>query len=114
MKKKSEILVTVELDENNIPVNMRWTSSADNQEGACKAFLMSFWDEKEKNSMHLHLWTREMLVDEMKQFLHQALLSYADTVKKSTGDEKLATSIYDYCHEFALKAGILKKIDDVQ
>ena len=111
MKKKSEIHITVELDENNIPVTMQWSSSDGAQGGSCKAFFMSLWDEKEKNSMHLHLWTKEMLVDEMKQFMHQALLSQADTVKKAIGDEKLASSLYDYCHDFALKAGILKKIE---
>lgn len=111
MKKKSEIHITVELDENNIPVTMQWSSSDGAQGGTCKAFFMSLWDEKEKNSMQLHLWTKEMLVDEMKQFMHQALLSQADTVKKAIGDEKLAASLYDYCHDFALNAGILKKID---
>src|SRR3984957_7427761 len=111
MTKKTEINIAIELDENNLPISMNWTSSDNKQQGACKAMFMSLWDEKEKNSMHLHLWTKEMLVDEMKQFMHQALLSQADTTKKAIGDEKLASSLYDYCHEFAMKSGILKKIE---
>ena len=110
MNKKSEIHITVDLDENNVPVSMKWSASDGNQGGDCRAFFMSLWDEKEKNSMHLHLWTKEMMLDEMKQFMHQALLSQADTIKKAVGDEKLASSLYDYAHEFALKAGILKNI----
>ena len=110
MKKKSEVHITVELDENNIPASMEWSSSDGNQGGKCRAFFMSLWDEKEQNSMHLHLWTKEMMLDEMKQFIHQSLLGQADTIKKALGDEPLAGSLYDYAHEFALKAGILKNI----
>jgi|SRR6185312_3430562 len=111
MAKKTEINITVELDENNLPVNMKWTSSDNKETGNCKAMLLSLWDEKEKNSMHLHLWVKEMMLDEMKQFVHQTLLSQSDTIKRATGEEKLAASLYDYAHEFALQAGILKKID---
>jgi gliding motility-associated protein GldC len=110
MTKKSEIHITVEMDENNVPTSMKWSASDGAQGGDCRAFFMSIWDEKEKNSMHLHLWTKEMLLDEMKQFMHQALLSQADTLKKAVADEKLAESLYDYAHEYALKAGILKNI----
>jgi hypothetical protein len=59
----------------------------------------------------LHLWTKEMLVDEMKQFTHQVLLAQSDTIKKAVGEEKLAASLYDFAHEFALQAGILKNIE---
>ena len=110
MAKKTEINIAIELDENNLPIAMNWTSSDNKQNGACKAMFLSLWDEKEKNSMHLHLWTKEMLVDEMKQFAHQVLLAQSDTIKKAVGEEKLAASLYDFAHEFALQAGILKNI----
>jgi gliding motility-associated protein GldC len=111
MAKKTEINITIELDENNLPVTMNWVSSDNKQSGNCKAMFLSLWDEKEKNSMHLHLWTKEMLVEEMKQFMHQNLLGQSDTIKRAVNDEKLAASLYDFAHEFALKAGILKNIE---
>ncbi len=111
MTKKSEIHITVDLDENNVPLAMKWSASDGNQGGDARAIFMSIWDEKEKNSMHLHLWTKQMLLDEMKQFMHQALLSQADTLKKAVGEEALAESLYDYAHEYALKAGILKNLE---
>jgi gliding motility-associated protein GldC len=111
MTKKTEINIAIELDENNLPISMNWTSSDNKQQGACKAMFLSLWDEKEKNSMHLHLWTKEMLVDEMKQFAHQVLLAQSDTIKKAVGEEKLAASLYDFAHEFALQAGILKNME---
>lgn len=110
MAKTTEIKITVQLDENNLPISMNWSASDTQQQGAVKGMLLSMWDEKEKNSMHLHLWTKDMLTDEMKQFMHQTLLGQSDTVKRALNDEKLAASLYDYAHEFALQAGILKDV----
>ncbi len=111
MAKKTEINITVDLDENNLPTTMHWSSSDTKEQGAVRGMLLSMWDEKQKNSMHLHLWTKEMTTDEMKQFVHQTLLSQSDTIKRALGDEKLAASLYDYAHEFALQAGILKNAE---
>ena len=109
MNKKSEIHITVELNENNLPVKMNWTSSQNNEGGECKSFFLALWDGKEQSSLHLNLWTKEMNTDEMRQFVHQMLLNQSDTLKKATGDEPLAASLYDYSHEYAVKSGILKE-----
>lgn len=109
MNKKSEINITVELDENNLPVKMNWSSSQNNDRGECKSFFLALWDGQQQSSLHLNLWTKEMGVDEMKQFIHQLLLNQSDTLKKATADEALAATLYDYSHEYALKAGILKE-----
>lgn len=111
MGKTTELNITVELDENNLPINMKWSSSDGDQKSESKALFLSLWDEKEKNSMHLHLWTKEMMLDEMKQFMHQTLLAQSDTIKRAIGDEKLAGLLYDFAHEFALQAGILKNVE---
>jgi gliding motility-associated protein GldC len=39
-----------------------------------KAIMLSVWDSKEKESMRIDLWTKEMPVDEMKIFFHQTLV----------------------------------------
>ena len=64
--KKSEINFTVELDENNLPNNIEWKASDANEGGSTKSVMMSLWDVKEKNTMRIDLWTKDMLVDEMK------------------------------------------------
>ena len=109
MTKKSEINITVELNENNLPVNMHWSSSENNESGECKSFFLALWDAKEQTSLHLNLWTKDMNVEEMRQFVHQMLLNQSDTLKRATGDEALAATLYDYSHEFAKKSGILKE-----
>ncbi len=108
MNTKSEIHITVELNENKLPVKMNWTSTENNESGECKSFFLALWDTKDQTSLHLNLWTKDMNVDEMRQFMHQMLLNQSDTLKKATGDEALAASLYDYSHEYAIKAGILK------
>ena len=109
MSKKSEIHITVELDENKLPVKMNWNSSENNESGECKSFFLALWDGKEQSSLHLNLWTKEMNVDEMRQFIHQMLLNQSEMLKKATGDEALAASLYDYSHEYAKKSGILRE-----
>jgi len=109
MNKKSEIHITVELNENKLPVKMNWSSTENNEGGECKSFFLAIWDGKEQTSLHLNLWTKEMNVEEMRQFIHQMMLNQSDTLKKATGDDKLAAALYDSSHEFAMKAGILKE-----
>jgi gliding motility-associated protein GldC len=109
MNSKSEIHITVELNENKLPVKMNWTSSDGGEGGECKSFFLAIWDGKEQNSLHLNLWTEEMNVEEMRQFIHQMLLNQSDTLKKATGDVALAASMSDYSHEYAIKSGILKQ-----
>lgn len=48
MSKESEIHITVELDENKLPVKMNWNSSENNESGECKSFFLALWDGKLK------------------------------------------------------------------
>jgi gliding motility-associated protein GldC len=52
-----------------------------------------------------------MMVDEMKIFFHQTLLSMAETLKRATGEEKMAEDMKDFCAHFAEKMNLLKKGD---
>jgi gliding motility-associated protein GldC len=108
MSKKSEIKIEVELNENNLPVAMKW-SAQDGQitDNPASAFLLSIWDPKEKNTMKIDLWTKDMTIEEMKQFFHQTLLTLADTFEKSTGENLISEDLRDYCYHFAEKMNIL-------
>lgn len=106
--KTSEISVKVGLNSNNVPVRMNWTApdgSVTNEE--TKAFLMSIWDPKENNTMKIDLWTKEMSIEEMKQFFHQTLLTMADTFERATGEANISEDLRDYCYHFAEKMQIL-------
>jgi len=101
---KSEITLTVGLDENRVPEKLNWSAQdggVDNEEA--KAMLLSVWDSKNKESLKIDLWTKDMPVDEMKIFFHQTLVSLSDTFMKATQDEKMTATMKDFCDYFAEK-----------
>ena len=100
----SEITLTVGLDENRVPETLNWSAQdgeIDNEEA--KAMLLSVWDSKNKESLKIDLWTKDMPVDEMKIFFHQTLVSLSDTFMKATQDEKMTATMKDFCAYFAEK-----------
>ena len=108
---KSEIKFTVQLDENNIPVSIDWQATDSGADGnlPCKALMVSLWDPNENHTLRIDLWTKEMLVDEMKKFYHQSLVSMADTFQRATGEEKMAGDMKDFSEYFAEKMGLITK-----
>jgi gliding motility-associated protein GldC len=102
--KKFEIKFDIELDGNKVPEKMHWTAEdggISNQE--TKAIMLSVWDAKQKESLRIDLWTKDMPVDEMKIFFHQTLVAMADTFQRATTDEKMADTMRDFCDYFAEK-----------
>ena len=107
--KTSEIKFAVALDENNLPVSINWEAAGADEKSTCKSVMITLWDAKENNTLRIDLWTKDMLVDEMKIFFHQTLLSMADTLKRATGEEKMAEDLKDFSAHFAEKMNLLKK-----
>lgn len=101
--KQSEINITVKLDENHVPQKIIWTSKDEIQEATseCKALMMSLWDAKENNTLRIDLWTKEMMIDEMKHFFFQSMITMADTYERATSDAVSAKEI----REFSKKMG---------
>ena len=102
--KRFEIKFDIELDGNKVPEKMHWTAEdggISNQE--TKAMMLSVWDAKNKESLRIDLWTKDMPVDEMKIFFHQTLVAMADTFQRATTDEKMADTMRDFCDYFAEK-----------
>jgi len=107
---KSEININIELDENRVPEKLNWTAKdggVENEE--TKAMFLSFWDSKNKESLRIDLWTKDMPVDEMKIFFHQTLVSMSETYHRATQDEKMSTTMKDFCDYFAEKLELRKE-----
>ncbi|MCM4169413.1 hypothetical protein KCTC52924_00447 [Arenibacter antarcticus] len=105
----SEINLTISLDENRVPEKLIWSAEdggISNEEA--KAVLLSVWDSKNKESLKIDLWTKDMPVDEMKIFFHQTLVSLSDTFYKATQDEKMTATMKDFCDYFAEKLELKK------
>ncbi|MDG1147555.1 MAG: gliding motility protein GldC [Crocinitomicaceae bacterium] len=106
--KSSEITVKVGLNSNNLPIGMKWTATdGDIVDAPAKAMMLSMWDHSQNNTMKIDLWTKDMSVEEMKQFFHQTLLTMADSFEKATGEQNICEDLRDYCYHFAEKMEIL-------
>jgi gliding motility-associated protein GldC len=106
---KSKIEFIIGLDENKIPEKLNWTAEEggiSNEEA--KALMISVWDAKAKDTLRMDLWTKDMPVDQMKQFFHQTLVSMADTFERATNDEKMTATMRDFCDYFAEKLELKK------
>lgn len=110
-QKESEIKFTIVLDENNVPESIEWEAEDEGEikKNPSKAIMTSIWDTKDKSTMRIDLWTKDMHLDEMKMFFHQSLLSMADTFERATSEKAITEDLRDYCAHFADKMQILKK-----
>ncbi|EAR13357.1 hypothetical protein PI23P_02647 [Polaribacter irgensii 23-P] len=103
-KHNSEIKFKVALDVNKVPEEISWSATdGDIENEASKAIMISVWDHKKKDTLRMDLWTKDMPVDEMKQFYHQTLVAMADTFERATADEKMGATMRDFCDYFAEK-----------
>jgi len=87
--RKSSIHIDVTLDQENIPEEISWHAS-DNpgQVEKTKSFALSFWDSENSAIMRIDLWTKDMLVGEMKRFFLQSLGGMNETLQSATNDQE--------------------------
>lgn len=104
---KKEIKFTVELDENNVPENLSWNSSEDEKDGEdIKSLLIAVWDKEEKLTKRIDLWTKDMYVEEMKMMYFQTLMTMADGLERSTGENEVAAELRTFGKKMAEKMNI--------
>ena len=105
MSKKSEIKITVSLDDKSNPEKIEWEATDSQFEGKkpTRTLLLSLWDEKENVTLGIDLWTKEMTVNDMNIHFRQVLLKLADTFERSTRNKEGATMIRNFEKEFAKK-----------
>tara|TARA_B110000046_G_C12996256_1_gene400138 strand:+ start:700 stop:1038 length:339 start_codon:yes stop_codon:yes gene_type:complete len=104
----SEITFKIKMDENQIPEYIEWVASDSAEKGICDAAFLTIWDKKEKNTLRIDLWTKDMMVDDMQIFFHQMMLSMSDTYARATGDSKVSADMKEFALEMGNKMGIIK------
>ena len=99
--KKSTINFVVELDQNNIPEKIMWeaTDKPDPNMSETKAISLALWDERQKNTLRIDLWTKDMPVMEMKRFYIDCLGGLAQSMLNSTGDEHMSNETNALCEK---------------
>jgi gliding motility-associated protein GldC len=108
-EKQTSITFHIALDENQVPEQIVWQASDNAEQGECDAAFLTIWDKKDKNTLRIDLWTKDMMIDDMHIFFHQMILSMSDTYKRATGDEQISKDMKDFAFTMGEKLGILKK-----
>ena len=99
---KSQINFQVELDEEKIPKDISWEATDRGMNGLkpCNAVMMSIWDPKDNTTLRIDLWTKDMLVDDMKRFFYENFVTMADTYTRATNDTENAGKIKKFAEDF--------------
>ncbi|MFA3783146.1 gliding motility protein GldC [Melioribacteraceae bacterium 4301-Me] len=102
MARRAEITLYVDLDDNQYPEKIAWKATDLPNESlqSCNAFLLSIWDSNQRSTYSIDLWTKEMLIDDMKDFFAQTFLKLADTYYNSTRDSRGADMIKIFANNF--------------
>ena len=110
MAKESNINFKVTLDENHLPEKINWEAEGSDKMGEnnSKAIMLALWDQDENNTLRIDLWTKDMMVDEMKKFTCQNIITMADAFERSTGEKTIANEIREFGKSVAIKLGVLK------
>lgn len=106
--KTTELSFKVTVDENNLPVRIEWEAPGAGEKSECKSLMVAIWDAKENNTLRIDLWTKDMMVDEMKKFYHQNIMTLTDTYLRATNDNATADRIRDVMTEVGKTSGVLK------
>jgi gliding motility-associated protein GldC len=101
----SEIKFNIRLDEDKIPETITWSASDSGIEGVkpCRATMLTIWDPKENTTLRIDLWTKEMLIDDMKRFFYESFMSMADTYQRATNDLEASNEIKKFAEAFGKK-----------
>ena len=112
VKRSSNINISVGLDKDNIPVEIKWKAEDDpsgSNQQECKAMLLSIFDKASQDTMKIDLWTTEMQVKEMDQFFYQSLRALADTYLRATKNEALAEDMKRFAQYFGEQTSLMQK-----
>jgi len=97
----STINIEVGLDDKNIPEKISWNAT-DGEPGThdSAAMLLALWNAKEKTSMRIDLWTKDMTIPEMNIFVFQTLLGMSDTFERATHNQTGANDLRQFAKTF--------------
>jgi gliding motility-associated protein GldC len=112
VKKISEIMIRVGLDEANVPVAIDWAASDSHEEGvydACKAMAIALFDKEKRDTLRIDLWTKELQVMEMDRFMYQVLQSLSQTYLRATQNKEMAEEMAKFAHYFGEQTEIIPK-----
>jgi len=106
MEKTADIHLRVQRDARDDIEAITWRATDAPEPGVqqARAMILALWDASARNALRIDLWTKEMTVEDMNDFLFQTLLTLADTYKNATNNLEIMADIKTFAREFAEKA----------
>jgi len=109
---KSEIKITVTLNDDNQPTDIVW--SADSPDGeqlrASKAMLLSLFDKESLETFKIDLWTLDLQVAEMDRMMFHTLRALTETYYTATKNEELASQMKSFVDHFGKYTKIIPEV----
>lgn len=96
--RQSEIKIVVTLDDNKVAEKIEWFADdkpETQEQEDTRAFSLSLWDHAKRSTLQIDLWTKEMLVDDMKRMAIDTISSLSQSVLNATKDEVMAKEMDD-------------------
>lgn len=108
--KKSDIIISVSLNEDKLPLAISWNADDSGVDGdrQSKAIMIALFDLQEKTTMRIDLWTKEMMVEEMQLFFYETLASMADTYERATNDKDISADMRNFARSFGERVKIIR------
>ena len=95
----SEIKFNIEMNDKKFIDTIKWDSTDKPSDGPDKtdAIAISIWDPIQKNTLRIDLWSKDMTAFEMKRFTVDSIGGLAESLRNSTGDNKMADMMQELC-----------------
>ena len=108
MSRTAEIKLTVDLDNDDLPTEIRWeaTEAAHDAPASAQSMMLSLWDGESKTTAAIDLWTKETTIDDMNLHFYQVFHKMADTYLRATRNSEVANLIHEFGDGFGKTLGL--------
>ena len=108
--KTASIRLFVDQSDDTVQ-RIRWEADDSDAPGQneARAMVLALWDHVQRSSLRIDLWTHDMSIDDMNDFVYQTLLSLADTYGRATGNEALMAEMKHFAQDFAERASQMEQ-----
>ncbi len=98
---KKNISINVTLDANQLPEEIVWEANNDMAQPIhLKSLFVAGWDEANRTTATLSIWTKDLRKDEMQQTFVQSIMTLATSYEKATGDKGMVTALRKFIDNY--------------
>ena len=101
---QKDIRLTVQLDNDRLVDSIHWeaTDKPADASPQIKCFSLAIWDQEQRGTLRLDMWDKNMTMDEMNQFVVQAIGGLSELLANATGNEETGRKIAQFAHELGM------------